>query len=143
MFTFQVGIDAGDHLIVAIHGRPDERDDWLDSTVTVSAGAFAGSYNAVLTTCDFPRFRQELQRLYDTLEGVARFSTIERQIAITLSANSRGCISVEGSAEDAIADGNSLKFRFETDQTFLPPLIRQIREIEMQYPNRLHPPFPP
>ncbi len=142
MFAIQIGPVGGEHVSVTIHGRPDERDDWLDAEIDVSSGSFVGRYSATFVTCDFPRYRAELEELYKRLEGVANFSTVERQLELTCTGNGLGGILIEGFARDAVIDGNVLKFRIKLDQTFLPAIIQQVREIEREYPNRMHPPFP-
>ncbi len=142
MASFKIGTDAGDHVIVEIDGRPDERDDWLDATISVHAGAFSATIHATLVTCDFPRFRPRLEELYKTLSGSATFATIERQLQITCVGNDRGGIAIDGIAQERVGDGNELRFRFDIDQTDLPNIIAQLQQIEVEFPNKIHPAFP-
>ena len=142
MASFKLGTDAGDHLIVEIDGRPDERDDWVSATISVQAGAFTATIDATLVTCDFPRFRRQLESLYKTLSGSANFDTIERQIQIECLGNDRGGIAINGPVQDRVGDGNELKFRFDVDQTYLPRIISELQDIESEFPNRIHPAFP-
>ena len=142
MPTFKLGTDAGDHLTVEIRGRPYERDDWLEATVSIRAGGFGGSFDATLMTCDFPPFRTQLQRLYETLDGTATFETIERQLRIECAGNGCGGIAIQGVAKDQVADGNVLRFEFGVDQTFLPAIISDLQDIEAEFPNRVHPDLP-
>ena len=142
MASFKLGIDAGDHLIVEINGRPDDSDDWLAATISLRGGAFSATINANLVTCDFPRFRSQLETLYQTLSGTALFDTMERQLQITCAGNDRGGILVDVVTRDQVADGNELCFGFDIDQTFLPGVIAELREIEAQFPNKIHPEFP-
>ncbi len=135
--AFQIGTESGDYVAVDIRERPDEHDDWLDATIAVSAGAFAGKYRAMLVTSDFPRFRAELERLYASLDGAARFQTVEGQLELTCTGNGIGGITVEGRSQDFVGVGNVLQFRLEIDQTFLPDIVAQIRELETQHPHRL------
>ena len=142
MASFKLGTDASDHVIVAIDGRPDERDDWLTATITVHAGAFFATIDATLMTCDFPRFRTQLESLYRTLSGSATFDTIERQLQVNCVGNERGGIAVDGLVQDRAGDGNELRFRFDIDQTFLPRIITDLQGIESEFPNKMHPSFP-
>lgn len=142
MALFKLGTDAGDHVIVEIDGRPDDRDDWLSATISVHAGAFSATIDATLVTCDFPRFRTQLEALYKTLSGSAAFDTIERQLEINCVGNERGGIAVDGFVQDRVGDGNELRFRFEIDQTYLPKIIAELQRIESDFPNKIHPSFP-
>jgi hypothetical protein len=142
MPSFKLGTDAGDHLTVEIRGRPDERDDWLEATVSIRAGGFGGSFDATLMTCDFPPFRSQLERVYETLDSTAAFHTIERQLRIECAGNGRGQIGIQGVAEDQVTDGNVLRFGLSIDQTFLPAIISDLRDIEAEFPSRAHPAFP-
>ena len=142
MASFKFGTDAGDHLIVEINGRPDERDDWVSATIFVHVGAFSATIDATLVTCDFPRFRTQLESLYKTLSGSADFDTIERQLQINCIGNERGGIAINGTVLDRVGDGNELRFRFDIDQTYLPRIISELRDIESEFPNKIHPAFP-
>lgn len=142
MATFQFGTDGGDHVHVIIQGRPDENDDWLDATVSLHAGAFIGSFETLLMTCDFPPFRRQLEQLYATLSGSASFTTIEQQLQIRCSGNGLGGIEVSGVARDHVSDGNELRFRFAIDQTFLKNILADLEEIEQVFPNKLRPSRP-
>ena len=142
MASFNLGTDAGDHLIVEIKGRPDERDDWLSATISVHVGAFSASIDATFVTCDFPRFRRQLESLYKTLSGSAHFDTIERQLQIECVGNERGGIAINGIVRDRVGDGNELRFRFDIDQTYLPRLLSELQDIESDFPNKIHPAFP-
>lgn len=142
MITITLGIDSGDHVIITVNERPYENGDWLASNIDVVAGAFSGSVSATLVTVDFPRFRRELETLYQSLDGTATFNTIERQLEIVCTGNGLGGIAVTGTVQDRAGDGNELRFGFDTDQTFLPALIRQIQELEEMFPNKMYPNFP-
>jgi len=142
MASFKLGTEAGDHLIVEVDGRPDERDDWVSAKISVHMGAFSASIQATLVTCDFPRFRRQLESLYKTLSGSANFDTIERQLQITCIGNERGGIAINGTVQDRVVDGNELRFQFDIDQTYLPGLIAELKDIESEFPNKIHPAFP-
>ena len=142
MASFKLGSDVGDHLIVEIYGRPDERDDWVSATISVRAGAFTASIDATLVTCDFPRFRRQIESFYNTLSGSANFDTIERQLQIECIGNERGGIAITGTVQDRVGDGNELRFGFDIDQTYLPKVISELHAIESEFPDKIHPPFP-
>jgi hypothetical protein len=139
MASFKLGIEAGDHLIVEVDGRPDERDDWVSAKIFVHMGAFTASIEATLVTCDFPRFRRQLESLYRTLRGSANFDTLERQLQIACIGNERGGIAINGTVQDRVVDGNELKFQFDIDQTYLPGLIAELKDIESDFPNKIYP----
>jgi len=142
MLQFAIGYDVGDNLTVEILGRPDERDDWLDANISIRVGAFCGTFRMILLTCDVPPFRSHLESLYNTLNGVANFNTIEDQLKISCTGNGRGGIEVKGICRDGVDDGNELRFMINIDQTFLPSVINSLKQIERQFPNRTHPEFP-
>lgn len=137
MLSLKLGSDGADRLIVDVYGRPDPNDDWLATRVSVQAGAFSGTFDATLMTCDFSRFRKQLQSLYVTLEGVASFDTIEAQLLFKCEGNGRGGVVVRGTVQDHAGNGNVLRFQFETDQTYLPPVIAELLDIEVKFPNRI------
>jgi hypothetical protein len=54
-------------------------------------------------------------------------------MAITCSL---GGIAVEGVIKDQVSDGNTLRFQFNIDQTFLPAIIDDLCEVESAFPTR-------
>lgn len=116
----------GEH--VTIHVLSEEVDDfgWLACEISLSAGAFSGLFDATLLVSDFASFCQEVRQLYDDLKSPAVFNTLEGQLALTLSGDGIGHISVDGEVLDQTGYGNRLQFHFEIDQTYLPPIIRAL-----------------
>ena len=78
----------------------------------------------------------------DRSHSAATFETIERQLRIECGGNGYGGIAIQGVAKDQVADGNVLRFEFGMDQTFLPAIISDLRDIEAEFPNRVHPDLP-
>ena len=136
MCSVQLGVDAGDHVLINIEDRLDDTDDWLNSTVSVVAGEFRGTVSAMLMTIDFALFRRRIELLHRTLDGSALFETIEHQLHIECIGNGMGRIQIKGTIADGVIEGTQLTFEFDSDQTFLPPIIRQLKKIEAAFPNK-------
>ncbi len=135
-----IGPKSGDHVSIEVlrRERAGESDywdgNWLETIVEVRAGAWAGKFPAHLRSDEFQAFRQEVARLYDRLEGTAEFSPIEPWLMVRLVGNGRGGIAVEGEACDKIGTGNTLQFRGEIDQTYLPQLLKELDEVLRTFP---------
>jgi hypothetical protein len=109
--------------------------NWLKARVTVSAGAWAGSFEANLRAEEFEVFREQCESLQKTLKGTAAFNPLEPWFRLRLTGDGKGHIELTGDAIDRVGTGNQLRFAFrDLDQTFLPPLIDQLREVERNYP---------
>ena len=134
-----IGTESGDHVIFDV-GTVDYTDgcDWVPCTLDIAAGAWRGTIDVSLVSRDFAPFRTQLQSLYDTLDGSARFDTTERQIELECTANNLGHITVSGIIDDQICDGNRLTFSFSLDQSYFPAVISQLRAIEATFK-----PYPP
>ena len=111
-------------------------DNWLTSKVEIAAGSFSGSFSLSLTTQDFSSFLEQLEPLYNTLQGKAKFATMEGQIEFSLSGNGRGGIEVSGQVMDQAGIGNRLEFNFSIDQTYIPSALNELRGITKQFPIR-------
>jgi hypothetical protein len=102
-------------------------ENWLGAKVDVQAGGFQGQASLFLEFSDFERFLPQARQLYETLEGEARFDTIEGQIQLVLKGDGKGHINLSGNLLDDCGIGNELSFKLEFDQTLLK---RSISEIE-------------
>jgi hypothetical protein len=109
--------------------------NWLKARLTVSVGAWAGSFEANLRAEEFEAFREQCENLHKTLRGTAAFKPLEPWLRLTLTGDGKGHIELTGDAIDRVGTGNQLRFAFrDLDQTFLPALIDQLREVERNYP---------
>lgn len=129
-----IGSAASEHVGIIVHSADDpDGYGWLDCEVEVVAGGFSGRFRASLRTADFASFRKQLQRLYRKLEGVASFTTLEEQLALSLTGDGKGHITVEGTAIDFAGTGNRLLFEFAIDQTYLPRVIAELQRVEHDF----------
>jgi hypothetical protein len=108
--------------------------NWIDCEVQVAAGGFRGGFRADLRSEEFETFLAEVEMLNSALEGTATFSTMEGQIAMTLTGNGKGGIRVAGDAIDSPETGNRLTFDFELDQTYLPEICRSLEHLLAAFP---------
>ncbi len=111
-------------------------DNWLNVTVTISAGAVDGTFSASFLTDEFVVFRAQLQDLYSTLRGEAQFSTLEEQLFLKLVGNGLGQISLKGYALDRAGDGNRLDFELALDQSHLANAISDLNAVIERFPGR-------
>ena len=107
----------------------DEYAQWFETKVFIQVESFTGSFQSLLDHHALLKFHQELQLLYETLQGSAQLAPIEEQITLQLSGNGRGGVTASGAAWSRPRYGNHLEFSFEIDQTFLPSVLAQLNAI--------------
>ncbi len=135
-----IGESGGQHVVI----RPLSRShpglfdywdgNWIVCEVEIAAGGFRGGFRADLRGEEFLGFLNETAELSRTLEGAASLTSMEGQIALTLTGDGRGLVRVAGEAVDVAGSGNRLQFGFGIDQTCLPEIARLW--------NTCSPPFP-
>jgi hypothetical protein len=137
MPEFAIGDDVHERLTIDVtSGYKDADLQWLVASVAIHNGGFTGAFSTTFLALDVSRFLGEVRQLYATLNGHAQFTTWEKQIEIRLEGNGRGQIAVTGEAMDVAGTGNRLRFRIDTDQTYLPTLISQLETVCATYPPR-------
>jgi len=135
-----IGDADGQHVLIRILARnhPGLFDywdgNWLACELHISAGGFRGAFRADLRSEEFQTFLDEAEALSRALDGVASFSTMEEQIAFTLTGDGRGHVRVEGKAFDAPGSDNHLHFIFDIDQTYLPEICRSLGVVLAAFP---------
>jgi hypothetical protein len=132
--------DSGDFIRIDLlkltypDAKLDWDNNWIKSNVRVKAGAFTGQFDIELMTTDFEKFKQELSRLYDKLDGTALFDTLEGQVVIKIKGDGIGHFEADCSVMDYAGTGNKLEFELNFDQTIIPELVRQLDTICKHYP---------
>jgi hypothetical protein len=132
-------IDA-QHVVIRplFRSQPDLFDgsdgNWIDCELQIAAGAFSGRLRADLRSDEFQSFSEELESLARTLEGTAAFSTLDGQLAFSLTGDGTGRVRVTGEAIDAAETGNRLQFRFDIDRQQMPPICEALDHLLGAFP---------
>ncbi len=130
-----IGVENGEHVLIRLFGGGDPNDYWwISGEVSISAGAFSGSFPASFRSPDFPPFREQLETLFKTLEGIATFTTLEGQLELEFRGDGLGHIVVTGTARDNAGTGNLLNFETGFDQTYLPAIVAALKRVEAEFP---------
>lgn len=108
---------------------------WITGFVKLKAGGFSGEFKAEFMTIDFIQFQEELEFLYNNLSGNANFQTLEDQVEIKISGDGLGHLEAECVVMDSAGFGNKLEFEIQFDQTFLPRITNQLKQITSKFPK--------
>jgi hypothetical protein len=137
---FRLGGEAAEYVELTILGRsnPGATDfwdgNWLVTEVQLQSGGFTGAFKANLRTHEIADFAAELRGLHTALRGSAELRTMEQQLKLSFTGDGRGHLNVQCEAHDQAGCGNQLRFELSTDQTELPPLLRQLDDVLSRYP---------
>jgi|GEM_PF-774268 len=137
ILSFTIGTDSGDHLTIYIHSAAKSTHryyDWVDVQIRVEAGSFTGMFYASLQVHDFVYLRSEFNRLYNDLTGLMKFEAQEEQLYLEIIGDGKGHFEANCVARDKAGMGNKLEFALSFDQTFIPPILRDLDKIITQYP---------
>ncbi|WP_035547046.1 hypothetical protein [Burkholderia sp. 9120] len=125
-----------------VHGRqfPLAQDYWDGNWLQVTA--LCGSASSTVSTVgpivhlgELVQLLEECERLYESLSGIAKLDCMEPNLGVTLTAKTSGHVDVR----IHITPNHMLEkheFTESFDQTFLPAIIAQCREILIEHPLR-------
>lgn len=129
-FTFFAESERIEVRIAEIENRPGvngKNAGRLDSTVTVQAGAFLGSFKASFTTDDLEVLHSQLESALRTMEGTISFQNFKEGLELSIKLLGDGKASITGVAKPKRLPQGTLFFSLNTDHF---ALIRTLRELE-------------
>jgi hypothetical protein len=136
MPSFSIGYPEKERLEVTLLGVPanpkTEGYDWTKALVHVEVGGFKGEVEIYMCVSDMIRFKEQLEPVYQNLNGVAEFQTIEGQLYIRIEADRLGHVQATGYLSDDLSSGNKLEFEIQYDQTLLWHTIAEIDEASFE-----------
>lgn len=109
--------------------------NWVHGIVNVKAGAFNGEFKADFMTLDFEVFKTELEKLYENLNGIATFHTLEEQVVVKVTGDGIGHLKADCVVMDYAGMGNRLAFEIDFDQTHVPEILNQLNGIVTKFPR--------
>jgi hypothetical protein len=129
---FSIGYPDKERLEITLVGAPNDPTgkgyDWIKGRVQIEVGAFKGELEIDLCVSNLIRFKEQLEPVYERLEGVAELKTDEDQLSIRVEVDKLGHVLVSGHLLDEFVAGNKLNFNLSYDQTLLWHTISEIDE---------------
>ena len=129
-FTFFAEDDKVEVRLLDFEIRSGENEGdriWLDSTVTVKAGAFLGSFKAVFTTHDLVNLHEQLKSALESQSGRVSVQSTEGDLSLTIEFDGDVGASISGVATPHSLRRATLHFHVDTDQF---ALFRTLHELE-------------
>jgi hypothetical protein len=135
----QIGYRVHERVVISIKGVQQNLDKlpynpgtlpWLNVEIRVYAGVFEGTVADIMSIGQIRGFCTELSNLYESLEGNAGLGTILGLFSVDLKGNGSGYILALFEIDD---DFVYLRFGIGFDQTFLPPLMDQVKRVIAAY----------
>lgn len=114
--------------------KESNNDNWLITSASCrSMYSYSCIHGPILQTSTISYFLNDLKKMYDTLKGAAELPVIEPNLSLGLYLHSPSLIEVKVnmSQEHSLEDHT---YTYEIDQSYLPQIIRQLKNILSKYP---------
>ena len=140
-FSLGSGQGASFEVLVFGYAYPEQTDfwdgNWLRARLKAKTEGFRADYPLFVRAEEVEGFLDQLEPLYGRLRGEAEFRTMESQLGISMAiADPLGHVKVEVEASNPLGSEACLRFDFQTDQTYLLPLLVELREVASAFPVR-------
>ena len=133
----------GGAVVIELVGYENERSDdysdanWIACTVRAACGGVVASMRFSMGTRDLARFATELQQMLGLLTGSARLQTDEQQVSIRIAMRASGGALVEGSVSSAGHPHATMKYSFDSDQSYLREALVAAQKATAAFPELL------
>jgi hypothetical protein len=107
---------------------------WLDSTVTVKAGAFLGSFKAAFTTHDLVNLHEQLKSALESQSGKVSVQSTEGDLSLAIEFDGHGGASMSGVATPHRLRRATLHFHVDTDQFALFRTLHELEDALQEFP---------
>lgn len=111
--------------------------NWLVCTIEASVAGFEGKIETSLTTQDLRRLHDDLQVLLATLDGRLAFTPDEDAVSFEAEMMRDGRMIVAGELKTRIGAEASMRFRFDSDQSYFQATLKQLILLCREYPQRM------
>ena len=138
---FILGKETSEYLQILVYdfSYPNSTDfwdgNWINTRIKIKVTGFIGDYEAQLRNVDFLDFKNELERLYNNLDGYANFNCLEDYLQIKIKGDGLGhffaeCIAIDNPG----IYRHELKFTLEFDQTEIHGMTKMIDDLLNEFP---------
>ena len=121
--------------LINYNSNLDWDKNWVKTKITATGGVFSGTYEADLTTFDFENLKQDLNSLYENLNGEIEFSDLEGFLKLEIKGDNTGNFNIQVTCNDQPGIYTSeLVFEINFDQTYIKNLVNKLNNITRQFP---------
>ena len=104
-------------------------EGWAQARVDIAVNGFTAQIAPWIEASDLNLFTKQLRGVFETLQGEAEFSPVERQFTFKISAHTGGHIQVTGEAWSQATFENKLSFELQLDQSYLSQPLCDLEEL--------------
>lgn len=119
----------------ALDTNPFDADS-LESLLEIDILGFSASFPISIRARELAHFQQQLQALHASLRGIAELDCFEGGLELRAEVRPTGAVEWTVVAQHPVGAGSeaTLSFDFANDQTYLVPLLADLRAIVNEYP---------
>ncbi|MFC5603751.1 hypothetical protein [Sporosarcina koreensis] len=138
MKFYLLGEETKVEIDVLYRSYPNSSDywdaNWVNATIKIEIPGYKVSFDADLRTDEIRKFLNELKSLRQSLRGKASLTNLEGNLEFEGEIDKLG--KIKWNAETCYPAGNGavLEFKFESDQTYLNMLIKELDDIITHFP---------
>jgi hypothetical protein len=116
----------------------ENQDDanWLKCIISVNAGPFSGSFKTAFTTHDFVVLHERIQNQLAEMSGDITFENTEGDLTLNINIDKKGTALMSGTVHPHKSLETSLRFEFESDQSYIEQTRRQVQAVIRKFPVR-------
>jgi len=127
-------------ITVIDYSHPDAVDfwdgNWLSCRLELNIKGFNADFLFDLRVDEIESFLMELDQLNLNLKGKANLENMEEVIKLKLNVCKTGKLKWEGRLLYPAGIGSTLVFEYDSDQTFLPAIIKELKNVLKRYPMK-------
>lgn len=102
-------------------------------TVSIASWGYQAQGKVWFSVADVAAFHKQLSACYDALEGVASLTTYEESLKLDVVFDCNGRVAIQGTFRESHNEGNELRFRIQTDQSFIAQSLEELAEVVQHY----------
>lgn len=138
MNIYLIGDQAKTQITVVKRSYPEALDfwdaNWLDTMITIKIPGYSAHFDAQLRTDEFREFYKQLKKMDKKLKGKTELTSMEGVIDVQGRINLLGRIVWEVETQYPVGTGAVLTFEFDSDQSVVPPLLKELEDVLANYP---------
>ncbi|WP_211655442.1 WapI family immunity protein [Planococcus alpniumensis] len=108
--------------------------NWLDTMIIIKIPGYSAHFDAQLRADEFRDFHKQLKEMNKRLKRKVELTSMEGVIDVQGRINLLGRIVWKVETQYPVGTGAVLTFEFDSDQSFVPPLLKELEGVLTNYP---------